>query len=699
MIILLIAKFKPQIAYWLFFCLVIVALYGLLPNPLGLIVLICSFIWQSKLLGRYFEKRKILQTSILHILFLLAYYLISLTILYYFIGLTRLIFSIWFFITYLILFLLIKKLDFKISNFDLIINEYKKIKQSWLQILSLLGLIVIFFITYFQPILDGNPTPWSNFPSWAFVLFSLITFLLIADYYNRSSIITTTVYYLYAICLVAIKYKLSYGFDTLIHQASLNEIAAAGKILPLTPFYIGQYVFELLIHFFCNLDFTVIERFLIPVFFVTLTLLISKHFFSTLNLKINIFIVPIVSLFLIPDQFFYSTPYAFAIIWAIIFSCALYLYLIKKNKADFYLMVISATCTLLIHPFVGLPFIFIIIGAINHNRIRYKKINLFFTFISSSLIIFLGFAVFNLLSHNAVSFNNPLSYWSFLIEIFSPPVWFNSLNTSLGYLLIYTYERYFLLILALIIAAFFIAVAKKRFVELILIILSLSFIITGWLFISGISVSGYTYSDQLNYSYRLIQIARWLLWPIWLIIFYYLFTFINSLKFWTRIIYLLLISLLLCVNWYLTYPRNDKISHLSVNSIRAIDYRAVNFIYSLEKGKNGYLVLANQLFGAAAVKSYGFGPYYQTYWGNLLYYSIPMSSEYHTRYEKITSENEFDYNSILEIMKTTKINRVYLILTDYWQPEETTKEEIKLYSSQYWNLEDKIEIYQFNITP
>lgn len=701
MIFLFIAKLKPQIIYWLFFCLVIISLFGLLPGQLGLLVLFILFVFQCILLRIVSANYGINISRFLAPIFLLAYYLISLTAIYYISGLTRPILAVYFLINHVILFPAINNLQFfQELSLSSVKNELTKLIKSPTQILALISIIIIFIIIIIRPVLDGDPSPWTNFPTIGFFIFLGCTFILIADYsYKNYSTISTFLYYLLALSLVAIKYKLSYGFDTIIHQASLNQIANTGKILPLTPFYIGQYVIELVFHFFGNLDFTLIERFLIPIFFVLLTFLISEHFFISLKLKAHPIIIPIAALFLIPDQFFYSTPYALALIWAIIFSISLYIYLKQPNKIDFYLMIISAIATILIHPFVGLPFIFIILGALNYQRTKYKKLNLFVTFISSSLIIFLCFTLFNIIVQRSVSLANPLSSWTFLVNIFTPPVWFNSLNTSLFFWLIYTYERFFLLILGMIIAGYCLSQSKKRLADTILIILSLSFIISSWLFISAISISGYTYADQMNYSYRLIQISRWLLWPIWLMIFYYLFTFINSLRFWKRLVFLTFISLLICLNWYLTYPRNDEVSHMSINSIRQIDYDGVNLIYSMENGKTGYLVLANQLFGAAAVKTYGFGPYYQTPWGNLLYYSIPMSSEFHTRYEQITSENFFDYHSLAELMESSKVNRLYLIFTDYWQPEETTKAEIKSAASQYWNIGEQIEIYQFNLAP
>jgi hypothetical protein len=698
MIILFLAKLKPQIAYWLFFCLVIIALFGLLPEPLGLIVVICSFLWQTKLITLYLKQLKITIAPALNYLFLFAYYLISLTILYYLIGLTRPILAAWYFLTYLILFILVKDINQKIFNFDLVLAEYTAVKKSLLKILTLVGLVILFFVTYFQPILDGNPTPWSNFYTWAFILFGLVTFFFISDHDNKKqSILTTSIYYFFTVFLVAMKYKLSYGFDTVIHQASLNQIAQDGRIFPLTPFYIGQYSFEILLHFFGNLDFTVIERFLISIFFVIFTLLISSHFLKSLKLNTGLIAIPVTALFLIPDQFFYSTPYAFAIIWAMIFSVSLYLYLINKAKSDLALAIIAAICSILVHPFVGLPLGIVLIGALTYEKTKFKKINLFLTFIGSSLIIFLSFIGFNLLNGHTVEFINPLYQWSYLIEIFTPPVWFNSLNTSLGYWLLYTYERYFLLILALVIIGYILSQIKKRLADLILVLLSLSFILSAWFFIAGIIVSGYTYSDQMNYSYRLIQIARWLLWPMWLLIFSCLFNFLKAIRFWPRIIFFTLITLLLCANFYLTYPRDDQISHPSVNSLRDIDIKAVQLIHDTENSKSGYIVLANQLFGAAALKTYGFGPYYQTQWGNLLYYSIPMASEYHLRFSKITNEPNFDYSLIQEIMAESKVNKAYLIITDYWQPTDTVKTEIKTYATKYWNLKDKVEIYQFTL--
>ena len=86
---------KKPMAYWLFFCLVIIALFGIIPKPIGLFILIFSFILQYKIVALWLFNRKGTIESDLAPLFLFGYYLISLTAIYYIFGLTRPVLAAW----------------------------------------------------------------------------------------------------------------------------------------------------------------------------------------------------------------------------------------------------------------------------------------------------------------------------------------------------------------------------------------------------------------------------------------------------------------------------------------------------------------------------------------------------------------------------------------------------------------------------
>jgi hypothetical protein len=142
---------------------------------------------------------------------------------------------------------------------------------------------------------------------------------------------------------------------------------------------------------------------------------------------------------------------------------------------------------------------------------------------------------------------------------------------------------------------------------------------------------------------------------------------------------------------YLTCPRRDAISNLNVNNVRAADFQIINYIHNRENGKDGYLVYANQILGAAAILNYGFGPYYQSPWGNLFYYSTPMASETNQRFEMAMRADNFNYQGLAEVAAEIGVKRFYFIVTSYWplnteaeiQMEAVADEKVSLGGGDY----------------
>jgi hypothetical protein len=140
---------------------------------------------------------------------------------------------------------------------------------------------------------------------------------------------------------------------------------------------------------------------------------------------------------------------------------------------------------------------------------------------------------------------------------------------------------------------------------------------------------------------------------------------------------------------------------MNVNSIRKIDYRAINLIYDNESGKNGYVVLSNQIFGAGAILKYGFGPYYKVEGEDMFYYSLPWGSKLSSIYNKImTTETEninSDLKQIKDIIKPLGINKFYFVYTDAWSPAPKIIEQLNYLSSDHWNIDNKIFIVLIKI--
>lgn len=688
------------------FILTILGCFRYLSGWFGLIILFLFFAVNTVYLfnffkAKFFKNIDIASTAI----FLLCFYIFSLSIIYYVFGLNSYSLAIFVSIIALAMIFLYQFFKVKIKNIQLNTRPFFTFFKNKANLWLLLSLgFFLYFSSYFwrHQILDGRPSPWPGLWWPGFIIFALWSALLFYLYFKNKSNGHNFLYLLLANIVVAISHVLSYGYDSLIHQSSLKFIAEHGQITPLSPFYIGQYSIEVLVNFFTGVDFVLIERWFLPLFFVVLIYFLGKLILNQVFKEQNLFPVALSVVLLIPDVFFASSPFGFSLLISVVAIAYLYLF-IKTEEKHFYILSLStAVASLFIHPFVGLNIILWILYWPYYKKIKNKiweKFSLLLTFILSSTAVVLAFAFYNWLSNKVLIIYNPISYLADFFNIFGDPIWYiRSSYTVLEYV-IYFYERTHFFLLLLFVWYFFPIKIFGKYKENFISLIILSSVISAWLFISALSINNYYYGDQVNYSYRLVQVAKWLAWPLFLALIWQMLASLKKQnKFLTFFITFCLVTMM-TVAWYLTYPRQDNISHMSVNSARAIDMKAIQLVYQNENGKEGYLVLANQLFGALAVKQYGFGPYYQDNTEEFLYYSLPWGGQLAKLYNEFMTEENGEIDVYLEktknIATSVGLHKFYFIFTDAWAPHPATKEALENKASQTWQIEDKVFIYKF----
>ncbi len=693
------------IIYGLFFCLLIFSLNGFLNGIVGFLALIVVFLSQYLLVKKYFFSKVSNQAScdLLSFGTVSSYYIVSLSILYYSVGISSVVLSLGLSISYLLSFLLFFN-TFTVLDISLkkkFVSFYKSLNSFNSHDLIIIILSIYLLSNFFSnPVTNGSPTPWVNTTWLSFVIFFLISFFFIKKLIKGdSNILFISVLYLFiVISVIAIKYVLSFGYDTLLHQASLTYIDLNGRIEPLTPFYIGQYVLEVLVYKASGLSFVLIERWLGPLFFWFVSIILG--FYSSKHLspfKSFIGLVPLAVLLLLPSFFTYTSPFAFSLTWIFFATAALWFYISTGQKEYYYVALLASLSSFFIHPFVCLNFLVALFYAKLYTKKKVSIFGILFLIIGSALAVPIFFLVFHWLKGQIVFLKDPFYYLSYFLAMFGDPAWYSLTSYSLGTYLIYLFEKFHLILLYLFVMFWLLISKKNRKGNLFLFFLSLGVLLGSWIFVAAIEVDGYGYGDQINYAYRLMGVAQWFLW---LILYQFLVSFFLWLKMRKKItIFFLtiLFSGLLTISFYLTYPRNDEIARANVNNIRDIDYQALNYIYNREGGKSGYLVFANQIFGAAAIQKYGFSPYYQTSWGDVFYYSVPMSGEFNQRYEKIMNSSEFNRQLLDEAMFETGTTKAYFVITDYWPLNELSYKQMREQASDYYSIkEGKIEIFIFN---
>lgn len=712
---------------------------------LGLIFVLITTLLQIEYIRRRCIKFNLDDSASTSLIVLLIYYVLSLSTLYYLFGLTKLVLFLWQTIN-----LLVSAEVYEVETWRIFRRKFKwlitDLPFSKRDITISAGIVFILANFTANPLINGSPTPWSNTPGIVFAIFAVVSLLYVWGLIKEQNHpILTILYSILIVFVVVIKYPLSYGYDTLLHQASLKQIFDTGQILPLMPFYVGQYSLQVYLKYFTSLSFIVIERIFTPLFFVGMTYVCSQHLLRRLHYnKFYVGYVPIAILLLTPTKFITTAPYYTALIWAMVAATYLYTYLFHRNKSDYYIALSAALASLFTHPFIGINIIIwtVGIGLYSKQQLVLKRhITVITSFVLASTMAVLCFVLYSWLNNYTVSLLSPLYYFKNFVNLFKDPAFYikqdapfylwliyfyESIGFSLliclllaeGFLnsdderyrktfngpllasiiiwLIYLYSRTRFILLTTVALVYFL-VNRKNHRNILYLIITISFVVAGYLFISSIEVQNFSHNDQLDYSSRFLQAGKWFLWPLVMVALIKVGEFVKTHNVYYKIIISLGVTVLLTTNWYLTYPRNDDISRINVNNIRTEDYAVINFIHERERGKDNYIVLANQLFGGGAIQKHGFGPYYNSPWGQILYYSVPYGGELNQRFERIMSEIDFDPAIIDEIMDGTGVSGVYLIVTDYWPLHPRTQQQIEDAATDIFAFQDKVTIYYFNL--
>ena len=185
-------------------------------------------------------------------------------------------------------------------------------------------LILIFFSFY---ILFNNQTaesivsPWEILPKYFFLVYTLATAILFVNIFlkQKLTILSISIFYLLSFTVAVFVFKIGFGYDPFIHQASADLISKTGSIEPKTYYYLGYYSLVIILHKITTISVIWLDKLLVPLLasiFLPLALCNSlKKWFST-KLKINL---TITILLILPFSFFIiTTPQSLAYLFLIL---------------------------------------------------------------------------------------------------------------------------------------------------------------------------------------------------------------------------------------------------------------------------------------------------------------------------------------------------------------------------------------------
>lgn len=578
---------------------------------------------------------------------------------------------------------------------------------------KLMGIIVLSFDIILLAVLLGRRytdtliSPWTIFGPNFFILFFLTTFILLLISQkakkNAGNLFLIIIHLTLIFTIALIVFKLGYGFDPFIHQATEKYISTNGSITPKNPYYIGQYMYVVGGQFLTHLSIHSLDKSVVPLFAgIILTLSIyfpfSKKEGSEKNLLPAIIMVPFIML----SSFIMTTPNNLALLLALVITFWIWYEQDHQTNGTILLGILISLTACAIHPFIGLPILIIYLA---HTIILTKKINIKTKIQVLLLIIYsllltlvtpLAFLLNSLRSGEKLLLKNPLNNFLDFLSIFSRPHWI-MLDRGTWWQQIFYYYRDCVkpLVIIIILAGIFIAWKKWRKATIhFYLITAVSLIISAFLISTTIKFPDVISYEQTAYGKRLLELTLIFLLPFFIIFWQQVFDWIRKKKTWRFPITLLLTGLIL-ISFYFTYPTRDNVSLHTGYNVRQADITTVHFIDNLNNHEKNYIVLSNQLISVAALREFGFAKYLTTPAGEQYFYSIPTGGPFYQYFRKMVYEQPLK-KWMLEAMDYAGVDKAYFVHTNYWAPAGIIRDEAKKEADRWWELENgRVWVYEY----
>lgn len=538
---------------------------------------------------------------------------------------------------------------------------------------------------------DSLISPWEVTPTGFFILYFIASLfiLIIAALRVKPAPIFIIVHYFFSFSVCLAVYKIGYGFDPFIHQASMELIDQKGAIEPKPYYYLGQYAVIILFHKLTFVPIEMLNKLLVPALaalslpFILLRYL--RHQFSDIR------ITPLLTILMLilPFSFFIvTTPQNFSYIFLLI---TLFYGLTARGKKEITITYFFSLTTTAIHPLTGIPAVLLAtMFALYQSGLKdhLKKYAYTVTFLLSAVSLPGCFYILGKLQPDKnVTFE--LAPLKELIPPLAPAIpGREDIFLNFAYMYEYNFSLLFLLI-----AAAGILLSLKGYGRRILAIpftmgaaLLLSFVIT-----QQLSFQYLIEYERGGYTSRMITVAGFMLLPFVLISFYAFGERLGRQKLSIKIPFFLFLAALLSVSLYLSYPRLDAYHNSHGYSVSEQSLEAVKWIEQDAKGE--YIVLANQQVGVSALRVFGFDRYPRK---NVYFYPIPTGGELYEYYLDMVYE-EASLETMKEAMNYAGVERGYFVLNEYWWAFSKIRREAEMEAEKIKKMGGG-EIYIFKYT-
>ncbi|MFA6994941.1 MAG: hypothetical protein WC249_00835 [Patescibacteria group bacterium] len=580
------------------------------------------------------------------------------------------------------------------------LNHLSLLSQKNKILLTAYGLFCLFIVIqlFFSQSDRAIVSPWQIINPSFFGFYSLASLLLVLilikqNFSDNLKIILVSLHYLISLSIAVIVYKIGYGFDPFIHQATMKLISAEGLVPPKTPYYLGEYGLIVIVHQISGISINFLNKIIVP----GLTALFLPTAFFRFLKKENIN-APLTVLFLLIltfSPFILTTPQNLSYLFLILTVLASFTY------SRLIIVWVLALATAAVHPLTGLPALTFVIWLTFEKYQKKVKLTLqkmIRSIIFISMSVALPLALLLAGGGQWPKINNYLNLLlSPLKTLLANPgmVGQEDWLSNFIYFLANNYNL-FLIITIGVVLFFYYRQPKNdspqdKILKRSLILISLALLFS-YLLSSQIVFNNLVAYEQADYANRLPIIISIFLLPFLMAGLNQIIIKIRQQKNLIQIIWLFLGISLLSISLYLSYPRWDKYYNSRGYSVSADDLAAVKLIN--QNSPNPYIVLANQQVSAAALQELGFNHYYQTSLGPVYFYPIPTGGPLYQYYLNMVYKSPSQENMI-GALNLSGTDSGYLIINKYWYQSDRIINEAKVMASKWWAINDRVYVFEY----
>jgi hypothetical protein len=571
---------------------------------------------------------------------------------------------------------------------------------------------------------------------WQVVSTKFFTTYLLATAYlswlilkkSKSAIYLIAAHYFLSFSVLWIVFKIGYGYDPFIHQATVKLIDANGFVLPKTPYYLGQYSLILIAHKLFFIPIVWADKLLLPLL-AALTIPAAIDLFLKKFYKNSAFIInhlSLIILLILPFSIFTLTvPQNLAYLFLLL---AIFFALFAATNAEIILSFLLALAALAVHPVAGIPaLLFILAILINHGPknlfckpaknsngeicldkpharvLRIKTINLdqkkkfnfslqgFGEFIASKNIFYVFIYLlaaaalpflFYLGGQNSSGAGDNSSTGGFTMPGIIFPreqnIWLNFIYLILG-------NEWLILILLAILSAYLIHRWRHKFPQFIILGSMAAALLIACFITRQLNFSFLISYERDDYANRILIDAFIFIIPVLAVLARKIIALILVARPILKYSWLALLAILIAISLYGAYPRLDNYYNSRSVSLGADDLAAVNWI-AQDSSSTPYVVLSDQQVSVGALWTFGFSHYFNSPLlskegpgggSEIYFYPIPTGGPLYQIYLQMVYQKP-NRTTALQAADLTGAHTVYFVINKYWTSFDKIVEQAKI---------------------